>query len=284
MSPTDDPLAALAALPGVADEIEAARQACERLRWHPAMRRRSAECRAESAVWAARASAALEGARLPVPLVRDAVRGARDLPTDGAGRVVAGATRAVAEAERMSASGARTISVAPRQALVRLHVAASTGVLEDGAVGRPRLDGEVPVGPDLGLPAALSAADASRRLDALTTVLATGTTAPVLVLAAVAIAEIVTVAPFLGGNGVVARALSRALVVGRGLDPMGVAVPESAALADPAAYAGALAAYASGTPEGVASWLRYCASAVVSGVDEGVVIADAVLAGRTPAS
>ena len=143
---------------------------------------------------------------------------------------------------------------------------------------------QLPLGPDLGLPAAPSAAEAARRLDAVTTLLSTPTTAPVLVLSAVAVGEIITAVPFVGGNGVVARALARALVVGRGLDPMGVAVPESAALADPAAYAGALSAYASGTPEGVASWLRYCASAVVSGAAEGAVIADAVLAGRTPTS
>jgi hypothetical protein len=277
-------LVALAGLPGVADDVEAAREACERLRWHPAMRRRSAECRAESAVWSARASAALEGARLPVPLVRDAVRGAAVLPADAAGRVVAGATRAVAEAERMSAAGARTLTAAPRQALVRLHLAAATGVLADEAVGRPRRQGEVPVGPDLGLPPAPSAADALTRLDSLTLLLGTRSSAPVLVVSAVAMGEILTAAPFLDGNGVVARALARALVVGLGLDPMGVAVPESAALADPVGYARALAGYASGTAEGVAGWLRFCAGAVVAGAAEGTVIADAVLAGRTPAS
>ncbi len=277
-------LVALAALPGVAEEVEAAREACERLRWHPAMRRRGAECRAESAVWSARASAALEGARLPVALVRDAVRGAAVLPADAAGRVVAGATRAVAEAERLSAAGARTLTTAPRQALVRLHVAAATGVLADEEVGRPRRDGEAPVGPDLGLPPAPSAADAVRRLDTLTLVLGARSTAPVLIVSAVAMGEILTAAPFLGGNGVVARALARALVVGRGLDPTGVAVPESAAMADPVGYARALAGYASGSLEGVGEWLRFCAGAVVAGAAEGTVIADAVLAGRTPAT
>lgn len=283
MSPSD-PLLALAQLPGVAEQVEAARAACERLRWHPAMRRRSAECRAEAAVWAARASAALEGARLPVPLVRDVVRGAAPLPDDAVGRVVAGATRAVAEAERMSQAGGRALSTAPRQALVRLHVAAASGLLADEAVGRPRREREVPVGPDLGLPPAPAPAAAVRRLDALSALLAAPTAAPVVVLAAVASGEILTAAPFLGANGVVARALSRALVVGRGLDPMGAAVPESAALADPTGYVRALAGYASGRPRGVADWLIFCAAAVVAGAADGTVIADAVLAGRTPAS
>jgi len=47
-----------------------------------------------------------------------------------------------------------------------------------------------------------------------------------------------------------------------------------------AAYLGALAAYASGTPQGVALWLTHCGEAVVAGAQEGARIADAVRAGR----
>lgn len=279
-----DPLLALADLPGVADDVAAAREACERLRWHPAMRRRSAEVRAEACVWAARASAAVEGARLPVSLVRDAVRGARDLPDDPAGHVVAGATRAVAEAERLSARGARDVLTAPRSALVRLHVAAVGGAVDQARVGRPREDGEDPRGPVPGAVRPPDAAQARARLDGLADLLAAPTTAPVLVLAAVASAEIVCAAPFPDGNGVVARALQRALVVGLGLDPMGAVVPESALLADPAGWASALEGYATGTPDGVAGWIRFTARSVVSGAEEGTTLADAVLAGRLPKS
>lgn len=279
-----DPLLVLADLPGVADDVAAAREACERLRWHPAMRRRSAEVRAEACVWAARASAAVEGARLPVSLVRDAVRGARDLPDDPAGHVVAGATRAVAEAERLSARGARDVLTAPRSALVRLHVAAVGGAVDQARVGRPREDGEEPRGPVPGAVRPPDAAQARARLDGLADLLAAPTTAPALVLAAVASAEIVCAAPFPDGNGVVARALQRALVVGLGLDPMGAVVPESALLADPAGWASALEGYATGTPDGVAGWIRFTARSVVSGAEEGTTLADAVLAGRLPKS
>lgn len=279
-----DPLLALADLPGVADDVAAAREACERLRWHPAMRRRSAEVRAEACVWAARASAAVEGARLPVSLVRDAVRGARDLPDDPAGHVVAGATRAVAEAERLSARGARDVLTAPRSALVRLHVAAVGGAVDQARVGRPREDGEEPRGPVPGAVRPPDAAEARARLDGLADLLATPTTAPVLVLAAIASAEIVCAAPFPDGNGVVARALQRALVVGLGVDPMGAVVPESALLADPAGWASALEGYATGTPDGVAGWIRFTARSVVTGAEEGTTLADAVLAGRLPRS
>jgi hypothetical protein len=89
------------------------------------------------------------------------------------------------------------------------------------------------------------------------------------------------VRPFVVGNGVVARALFRAIVVGRGLDPTGVAVPEAACAARGLpAYAAALNAYVTGTPDGLAQWLRYCAEAVQAGAAEGASVADAVLAGR----
>ncbi|MGL5860140.1 MAG: hypothetical protein ACRCY9_02650, partial [Phycicoccus sp.] len=66
-----------AALPGVAGRVEAARAACDRLRWHPALRRRMPEAAIESVVRGAVASAGLEGAVVPPGLVRDVLRGAR---------------------------------------------------------------------------------------------------------------------------------------------------------------------------------------------------------------
>lgn len=282
-----DPMQVLAQLPGVPEQVAAARSACEELRWHPAMRRRGAECRAEARVWAARASAALEGARLPVPLVRDAVRGAAVLPVDGAGRVVLGATRAVEEADRLSENGARAIATSPWQALVRLHVAAVSDLVPAQAVGRPRVGAELPV--DAGVAATAvagvtAAADLGPRLVAVSALLSGPGSAPVAVLAAAVEAELLVLQPFLAGNGVVARALSRALVVGRGVDPVGVAVPETALLADPPGYARALAGYASGTADGVATWLVLRCRALALGAAQGVVIADAVLAGRPPAT
>jgi Fic family protein len=278
---TADPLLAVAALEGVADAVEEARQACERLRWHPAMRRRSAECRTEAGVRAARCSAALDGGRLPVELVRDAVRGARELPDDAAGRVVRGAVRAHAEAERLGADGARLLVSAPRQALARLHVAAATGLVAEEALGRPRRPGEPPVDVPAGTPAP-DGAELTGRLDALVALLSTRSAAPVPVLAAVVHGELLALRPFGAGNGVVARAVSRALLVGRGVDPMGAAVPEAAHLSGAVEYAAAALGYASGTGDGVAGWVRHCAGAVTAGAGEGTAVAEAVLAGRLP--
>src|SRR3954447_23498396 len=93
----------LGALSGVAEAVAAARTACTELRWHQALRRRTAEGAAESSVRAARARAVLEGADLPVGLVRDQLRGARALPADAVGGTVAGALRATVEAGRLGA-------------------------------------------------------------------------------------------------------------------------------------------------------------------------------------
>ena len=130
----------LTTLPGVSDAVEAAREACTGLRWHPALRRRTAEAAAESGVRAARASSALAGGRFPLDHVRDVARGATTFPDDPAGRTAQGAVRAVAEIERLGP----TWRQAPAQALARLHTAVAAGVLPDDVLGRPRADGEQP--------------------------------------------------------------------------------------------------------------------------------------------
>ena len=71
---------ALAQLPEVPEAIDAAREACTALRWHPALRRRIPEASAESRVRGATASAALDGAQMSVTIVRDVFRGARSWP------------------------------------------------------------------------------------------------------------------------------------------------------------------------------------------------------------
>lgn len=274
-----DPLAALATLPGVPDGVERSRRACEELRWHPALRRLTPQCRAEAVVRAAHASAALDGARLPLDVVRDVSRGAVAAPDDVAGRVVLGAVRALARAEQLAGAGERGLAAAPAQALAGLHVAAAAGLLPDADLGRPRRVGEpaldVPAGADVPASDALAA-----RLDALAAALAAPTSAPALVVAAVAHAEVLSARPFVAGNAVVARALARVVVVGRGLDPTGVAVPEAGHLADVDAYGAALAAYRSGSAAGVAAWVVHCADALVAGVREGQAVAGSVLSGR----
>jgi Fic family protein len=271
-------LNALAALPGMPEHTAAAREACTQLRWHEALRRRIPEAAAESRVRGARASAALEGATLPVELVRDLMRGARSWPErlDPVEQVAKGVVQATAETEHVQG----LLRTAPLQALARLHVAAAAGLVDDDALGRPRQPGEecrelVDLGP------APDAAALPPRLSALVDVLLAGDGAPALVVAAVVHAEVAHLRPFVRGNGAVARALERAVLQATGLDPTGVVVPEVGhGRGGGPAYVGALAAYGTGTREGVALWLEHCAQAVVAGADEGRAICDAVRAGR----
>lgn len=332
-----DALRRLQELPGVAGAVEAARSACTRLRWHPALRRRGVEARAEAGIRAAQASAALAGAVVPVDRVRAAAIGSDALTADPTELTALGALRAQAEAERLSGAWQR----AGMQALARLHTAATAGLLEESALGRPRpadrlpRDGADLVGPDgLALPAPVGTALAER-MAGLTALLAAGTTGsagarsgsgsgggrgglgpgsgsgvgsgsggarsglgsgggglgigtrpeagvPALLVAALVHAELICIRPFLAGNGVVARALCRAIVVDLGLDPTGVAVWELGLLRSGPAYSAGLARYAQGTPDGVAGWLISFAEAVVAGAAEGSAVCDAVLAGRLP--
>ncbi|MFL6098700.1 MAG: oxidoreductase [Actinomycetales bacterium] len=278
----DDPLARLAALPRVAEAVERARDACTALRWHPLLRRRMEEARAESAVRGARASAALDGAELPLERVRELlvaqplstqeVGGAE--ATDAVTRHVVGALRATLAAADLGG----VLSSAPAQALARLHLAAMSGQdrFDPDLLGRPRPAGTPPrdlvdLGPAPDGPAL------AQRLDGLGRLLTRPTQTPALVLAAVVHGELLAMRPFSAGNGVVARAVARAVIVARGLDPTGVGVPEVGLLAGGAtAYVGAAAAYATGTPDGVALWLVQCADAVELGAREGALLADAL--------
>jgi hypothetical protein len=272
----------VAALPGVPAAVDEARDACTRLRWHPALRRRSDAARAEAGLRAVRSSAALAGARFPLDLVRDVARGVATFPPDAAGRTAQGVLRAHAEAETLPDGWERT----PLQVLARLHVVAAAGLVPDHALGRPRSAGETPgEGADLltasgaTLPAP-DAADLPGRLAALADVLSAPASVPALVVAGLVQAEVMTLRPFVAGNGVVARALCRAVVVRRGLDPTGVAVWEAGLLAAGPPYPLALASYGQGSAEGVAGWLVLFARAVVDGAAEGGHVADAVLTGR----
>jgi len=281
-TPHLDPLAALSARPAVVTVVAEARQACSELRWHPALRRRTAEVRTEACVRAAAASAELEGVRLPLAQVRAMVAPSGGVaaavpdvldtagagttapggvgPRDAVDAVVRGALRATLDTHDL----ARRLSRSPGQVLARLHTLAAADLIGRGStdtLGRPR-------------------PEAVARVEALVRLLAGGTQAPGLVLAAVADAEVMTTDAFVPGAGVVARALARAVVVGTGLDPLGVTIPERAGLVDRAGRDEALSGWTSRTAEGVEAWVVWWGRAVVTGAEHGRQVADEVLAGR----
>lgn len=276
------PLTELLGLKGVEAAVAEARETCTALRWHPALRRRIPEAATESRVRGARASAALEGAEFEVDLVRDLTRGAVmwPRPIGLLEQTLESAVRATAETQRIGSQ----VRAAPAGALARLHVAAAGGVVGVEEVGRPRLEGQdcrelVEIGQAPG------AREAGERMRAVADLVAARTDEPLLILAAIAHAEIACARPFERANAVVARAFERALLIDGGLDPTGAAVPEwGHGRGGAAEYLGALTAYTTGTPDGVRLWLIHCAEAVSAGAQEGGRICDAVLAGRLTAA
>ncbi len=282
MSDTVAAALALAELPEVAEAVAQAREACTRLRWHQALRRRIPEAAAESRVRGAAASGELEGARLPVEVVRDLMRGASTwhTPLDPVEQVTKGVVAATAETELLRGVVAR----APVQALARLHTLAAAELVPAEQLGRPRGPGE-DCREFVELGAAPSPAEAAVRLRGVVELLSAMDRVPVPVVAALAHAELVHARPFARSNGVVARALDRLVVQAGGLDPTGVAVPEAGhGAGGGAAYLGALSAYGRGDRVGVALWLVHGARALTAAAEEGSRVADAVLAGRLTAA
>ena len=226
----------------------------------------------------AAASGELEGASVPVDVVRDIVRGAStwSVSPDPVEVTMRGVLAATAETEHVLG----VVLTAPLQALARLHTAAATGLVDDAALGRPRLAGES-CGELMDLGPAPDAAQVAVRLRGVADVLLATPRLPVVVAAALVHAELATVRPFVRGNAVVARALDRAVVHAGGLDPTGVAVTEAGHGAQGgAAYLGALTAYGRGDAAGVGLWISHCCTAVRAAAAEGERVADAVLAGR----
>lgn len=260
------PLNEVANLPGVAEAVDEARAAIDRLQGHRVVRSRSAEVSAESALRGARASASLEGADLSLENVR---AGAESSP------VARGAVRLSGELGTLLG----TWHQAPRQVLARLHVLAATDLVPSESLGRPRADRSVNDPLSLGAPP--SPDEVSMRLDALARILVSDTRAPAVVVAAITHGELLALRPFGRGDGTVARAAERLTLISRGLDPKALSSPEAGHLELAEGYGEAARDYVGGTQEGVAAWVRHCAQAVSLGARESTAICEALLrAGR----
>jgi hypothetical protein len=239
-----DPLAPLLDLPDIAPAFADARDRVDAALRHRALRRHGVPVAAEISLRAAVASAALSGHAYDLDAVRSGT--VTDPVVQGALRVAEGLSGLVDLWPK-----------APRQVLARLHVLAARGVVPADALGR--LTGH------------------ADRISALAALVAGHEGSP-LVLAAVVHAELLTLQPFDGAADVVARAAARLTLIGRGLDPRGLVAPEIGHLAREPEYVGASGAYATGTPDGVRSWLRHYAAAVTAGADEIIEVGDGVLA------
>ncbi|MDO8106529.1 cell filamentation protein Fic [Isoptericola sp. b441] len=250
------------------DVVASVRDACTRLRWHPALRRGWDVARVEADVRAASAGAALDGARVPPARVRELASGASPQGPDEA---VARAGLRVRAAVTRGWSGptAPLPKVPLGQLVVSLHVAA-------GGDGRLRVAdqpgdlrglGEAPVGPRLG-GALVELADLVGG--------SAGTSG--LETAAAALAQLSLLRPFRDHNAVVARAVFRWVTITSGLDPSGLAMPEVAWAQDPQGFLGTLAG--ASTAAGWRPWVQRCADALLGGAQAAHVVADDVAAGR----
>jgi hypothetical protein len=266
---TADPLAALGALPGVAESVESVRKAVDRVYGHRIMRRRSNEITSEAALRGARGSAALAGADWAL----EEVRRRTDFSGDDGARAVGAALRLTAEAGQLLSIWRQS----PLRVLARLHLVAAAE--SDARVGRPRQDGEPVDEPLIELPLP-GAAEVSGRLEGLSELIVAGGSAPALVTAAVVHGELLALRPFGSHNGLVARAAQRIVLVGSGLDPKAICAAEVGhAELGRAAYVAALDGYVSGTPDGMAAWIAHCAKAVELGARESTAVCEALQRG-----
>lgn len=230
-----DPLTGLLELAGVEPAVARARVAVDKVYRHPALRGQGGEVAAEVGLRAAVASAALAGSRYDVEEVR-------------AGTVTDPVLQGVLRCSEALPRLADRWPTAPRQVLAKLHLLAGRGVVDDEMLGRP-----------------VAAPDVAARLDLLAALVTGGREAPPLVRAAVVHGELLALRAFPGPYGVVARAAARLELVSSGFDPRGLIAVEQGHLAREPEYVGTAGAFATGTPDGVRSWLRHCATAVEFG-------------------
>jgi hypothetical protein len=220
-------------LEGVASGFAATRDGIDSLLRDRGLRRTSPELTTESLLRGAQASAVLSGSASTLDEVR---AGTGDATAQAAVRV---------SVELLGL--APVLSRSPLQALARLHALAAAGSVPAERVGRPR-DPE-----------------AARRLRGIGEFLGAGRSA--LLTAAMVHAELATSEPFGSADGLVARAVERLVLVGTGLDPKSLVVPEAGHLALRPAYESNLRAYAGGGRAGIQAWLVYCAEAYAAAAE-----------------
>jgi len=229
---------------GVPSSLTSTRDAIDAVLRDRGLRATRADETTESLLVGAAASAALAGS----------TSDSADLRAGRGDAVAVGAARLHAELLGI----VPVLQRAPAQALARMHVLAARGLVPDDDLGRP-------VGPD--------GAAVLRRVSAI---LLDASLGPALAVASVAHAEVAVFEPFGVGSTMVARALERALLVARGVDPRGVLVPEAGHLELREEYAAALASYAAADvgARGVGGWLLYSGRAWLAALQHGPLSAD----------
>ena len=241
-----DPLAPLLELSEVADALENARANVDRMLWHEALRSGDELVAAEVALHSASATLALDGYDCDVERLRE---GDFDDP------VISGVVRMVEALPGL----APMWPVSPRYVLAKLHTLATKeypDARSDFEPGRVEVD-------DSG----------SMRINALCALITHPTKEiPAAMTAAVVHGELLAVRPFPVANNVIARAAARLALASKGLDPKLLITVDAGHLERQPEYVGAQRAFATGTPDGVRSWLKHYGKALEAGAAETLQI------------
>ncbi len=246
-----DAFAAVADLPGVGEAAAQARTSFDAMLWDRQLRKVAEELSRRSALAGAASSAGIDGIEIEWR-VWEAGQAADDTPM---GKAAAGVVALYAQLPTLR----QVWETAPLQALAKVHALVAVPVTPED-VGRPRTG---PPQDPLHIGDAPQAGDVAPRLGDLARRLGTGTQAPALVVAAVVHAELMTLQPFTYGSGLVARAVDRLVLGGRGVDPDNWSVPEAGLHAQGrSAYARALRGYAGGD---VGGWVTFYCAALAEG-------------------
>ncbi|QSB05713.1 oxidoreductase [Natronoglycomyces albus] len=247
MVPNVDPLSPLLELSEVADAMENARAAVDRMLWHKTMRNHAAEVASEVAVRNTIATLNLEGIECD-PEALEA--GAVDDPT----------VQGVLRISTTLPSLVDLWGASPRYVLAKLHLMAARDVGDNGEVGRPVLD-------EVG----------QARMDALCALITSPTKEiPAGLQAAVVHGELLALRPFATMNDIVARAAARLVLANRGLDPRLLIATDWGHWERQPEYVGAQKAFATGSPDGVRSWLKHYGQAVETGAGETLRICNEI--------
>ena len=236
-----DPLATLNNLTGIDSAVNDARSAVDGAYRHPGLRRKGGLVAAEVSLRSAVASASLETST------------SYDLERVRSGTVLDALVQGSLRIHSSLPSLAERWESAPAQVLARLHVLAGTGILESDALGRP-----------------------AAPLDRVLAYVVARAGEPLL-RAAVVHGEILALNPFPGVNGLIARAAARLTLIASGFDPRGLVLTEEIHLAREPEYRGSSLAFATGTRDGIRSWLKHCALAATLGAESIGPVADTVL-------
>jgi hypothetical protein len=252
-----DLLLPLMDLPGVTESVTSARERVDALLWDRSLRTKGAALRKDVAIQNARASAAIDGIDIALSawVTGDAFD---DSPI---GHAAAGVWRL----EQSLPEQVNIWAKAPMQSLARMHSLVARDVVADAdRLGRPR-DSE-DVDDPLRIKSLPDVSSMKVRLAGLAQVTTTQSEAPAIVEAAVVHGELVALRPFEWGSALVARAAARVVLAQRGLDPDLLLLTDAAiySIGRPA-YVDAVRAYLSGTPDGVARWIRFCAESCAVG-------------------